>query len=258
MAIHAVLLDIDGTLFTGMDPLPGASETLTFLQQKKIPYRFLSNGTRRAKKTVLEKLACLNLPIQGDQIFTPAGAVIQYLKKHGISSCTLVATDDLKEDFLAAGITLTHNAGVIVIGDAGDVFTYHSVNQTFRQIMNGADLIALEKDRYWMDRDGFSLGAGAFVAALEYATGKSALLMGKPSPDFFREALSSMEAEKGTTLMVGDDIMTDIGGSMAYGLKGVLVQTGKFSTDTLLKSGIMPTHIIQSIALLPDLIQKDL
>ncbi len=257
MAVHAVLLDIDGTLFTGMDPLPGSTEAIDFLQQQKIPYRFISNGTRRSRKAVLEKLKRLNLPVREDQIFTPAGAAIQYLQNHGISSCTLLATDDLKEDFINAGISLVHNAQVVIVADAGDAFTYQSVNLAFRLVIGGADLIALEKDRYWMDYAGLSLGAGAFVAGLEYASGKSSLLMGKPSPDFFRGALSSMDAEPGTTLMVGDDIITDIGGSMACGLKGALVQTGKFSSEVLERSQVKPTHVLRSIMFLPELIQRE-
>ncbi|PWR71956.1 TIGR01458 family HAD-type hydrolase [Methanospirillum lacunae] len=256
MSVHAVLLDIDGTLFTGMNPLPGAAETIGFLQNQNIPYRFISNGTRRSKKTVLEKLQSLNLPVWEDQIFTPAGAVIQYLLSRGISSCTLLSTDDLKNDFRKAGISLVHDAHVVIIADAGDAFTYQSINQVFRQVIGGADLIALEKDRYWMDHDGLSLGAGPFVDGLEYASGKTALLMGKPSLHFFSEALSSMDAEPGNTLMVGDDILTDIGGSMACGIKGVLVKTGKFNEEVLAKSLVKPSHIIKSIADLPELIRE--
>ena len=257
MMIQAVLLDIDGTLFTDMEPLPGASATILFLQDQKIPYRFISNGTRRSKKSVLKKLQLLNLVVREDQIITPAGAAIHYLLEKGISECTLLASDDLRNDFITAGITLPDKSGVVVIGDAGENFTYFSMNQAFRQISGGSDLIALEKDRYWMDSDGLSLGAGAFVKALEYASGKFAILMGKPSPDFFREALLSMNAEPGTTIMVGDDINSDIGGAMNYGLKGVLVKTGKFTPEVLEKSEVFPTWIIPSVKDLPDLILRN-
>jgi len=257
MVVHAVLLDIDGTLFTGMDPLPGSVEAIEFLQQQEIPYRFISNGTRRSRRSVLKKLERLNLPVQEDQIFTPAGAAIQYLQNRGIFSCTLLATDDLKEDFINAGISLVHDAQVVIVADAGDAFTYQVVNQAFRLLIDGADLIALEKDRYWMDHDGLSLGAGAFVTGLEYASGKPSLLMGKPSPDFFRGALSSMDAKPETTLMVGDDIITDIAGSIGCGLKGALVQTGKFSSEVLDRSQVKPTYVLQSIMSLPELIHKE-
>ncbi|MDD1730105.1 MAG: TIGR01458 family HAD-type hydrolase [Methanospirillum sp.] len=257
MLVHAVLFDIDGTLFTGMEPIAGATDAIRFLQQEKIPYRFISNGTRKSRKTVLEKLKRLNLPVQETQIITPAGAAIQYLKNRYHISCTLLVSDDLKEDFVNAGISLTPDADVVVVGDAGDQFTYDSINLVFRQIMAGAELIALEKDRYWMDADGLSLGAGAFIKGLEFASGKSALLMGKPSPDFFREALASMGAEPETTLMIGDDINTDVGGAMACGLQGALVRTGKYNAKDLESSHVQPTHIVQSVASIPELIHMD-
>ena len=79
--------------------------------------------------------------------------------------------------------------------------------------MAGAELIALEKDRYWMDRDGLSLSAGPFVSALEFATGKHAVVMGKPSRSFFELALMDMDLRPEEVAMIGDDIFTDIAGA---------------------------------------------
>ena len=256
MDIRAVLLDIDGTLFTGMDPLPGTADTLLFLEKKGIRYRFLSNGTRRGRRSVLEKLRRLDIPVSEDQIITPAVAAVAYLKEHGYSCCTVLATDDLRQDFIDGGMMICDNAPVIVIGDAWDGFTYDSVNMAFRTVMNGARLIALEKDRYWKDADALSLGAGAFIAGSEYASGVQAGLMGKPSPDFFRMALHSLGVLPGESLMVGDDISSDIGGAQIMGIGGVLVMTGKCSQDVLDNSRIRPAFIISSVASLPGLIDQ--
>ncbi|PKL60127.1 MAG: TIGR01458 family HAD-type hydrolase [Methanomicrobiales archaeon HGW-Methanomicrobiales-4] len=253
MNIRAVLLDIDGTLFTGQEPIFGAANTIRFFQDNNIPYRFLSNGTRKAREAVCKKLRHLNVPIFEEQIFTPAIAAVRYLKEQGFEACTLLATDDLREDFISGDISLRDDAPVIVIGDAADHFTYLTMNSAFRQIMNGARLIALEKDQYWRDTDGLSLGAGAFIAGLEYASGVSPVLMGKPSPDFFRMALQSIGAKPASTLMVGDDIMTDTLGAMSSGLIGALVMTGKYSQETLKAAIKRPDIIIPSIASVPDL-----
>ena len=94
----------------------------------------------------------------------------------------------------------------------GICFTYTRLNEAFRQLLEGAELIALEKDRYWMGNDGMMLSAGPFVAALEYASGKKAVVMGKPSRDFFMRALASMNARPDHSVMIGDDVVTDIGG----------------------------------------------
>ena len=122
--------------------------------------------------------------------------------------------------------------------------------------MNGSLLVTLEKDRYWRDSDGLSLGAGAFVAGLEYATGISAHLMGKPSPDFFRMALQGMDAEPGSTVMIGDDVDSDVGGAISSGLIGVLVMTGKYTPETLDASEKKPDLVISSVASVPDLFRS--
>lgn len=253
MNIRAVLLDIDGTLFTGQDPINGAADTIRFLLDQSIPFRFISNGTRRSRGDVCQKLRRLDVAISLEQIITPAIAAVRYMKEKGFEACTLLTTDDLHEDFISGGISIRSDAPVIVIGDAADRFTYVTMNSAFRQIMKGALVIALEKDQYWKDSDGLSLGAGAFIAGLEFATGASSVLMGKPSPDFFRMTLQSIDAEPETTLMIGDDINTDVCGAMSSGLLGALVMTGKFSEETLRAARNRPDLVIPSIASVPEL-----
>lgn len=256
MEIRAVLFDIDGTLFTGMTPLPGAADAIRYLQDRRIPYRYISNGTRRARTTVLEKLLHLGIPVREDEIITPAIAAVRYLKELGKHECTLLSCGDVADDFTNSGIVLSADADVIVVGDAGENFSYASMTRIFRQMVKGADLIALEKDRYWMAHDGLALGAGPFIAGLEYATGTSSILIGKPSSEFFHMALKSMSAEPETTLMIGDDISTDIGGGGSAGLLTVLVMTGKFRPDNLNHAERKPDMVIPSIASLPDLISS--
>jgi HAD superfamily hydrolase (TIGR01458 family) len=256
MTIRAVLLDIDGTLFIGPEPIPGAAETLLWLQQRDIGYRFVSNGTRKARKSVREKLGRLNILVTDDQILTPAIAAVEYLKEHGFSSCSLLATTDLAADFVQNGIGIADEAPAIVIGDAFDRFTYASVNRAFRAVMNGALLIALERDQYWKDVDGLSLGAGAFVAGIEYATGTEAVVMGKPSPAFFVMALRSLGLGPKEVMMVGDDTRSDIGGAWRAGIAGIQVMTGKYNRESLDESGIQPDLVIPSIAELPGSIDR--
>lgn len=105
-----------------------------------------------------------------------------------------------------------------------------------------------------MGNDGLMLSAGPFVAALEFATGTRAEVMGKPSREFFMRSLASMNADPARTVMIGDDIITDIGGAAAAGLSGILVRTGKFRQEALESAPVIPKKIISSIAELPRLI----
>jgi HAD superfamily hydrolase (TIGR01458 family) len=120
--------------------------------------------------------------------------------------------------------------------------------------MDGAELIALQKNRFWMTPDGLSLDAGPFVAAIEYATGREALVVGKPSAAFFQLVLGDMGVEPGDAAMVGDDVETDVGGALGAGLSGILVRTGKYREDFVARSGVAPTATVDSIAAVPALL----
>jgi HAD superfamily hydrolase (TIGR01458 family) len=143
---------------------------------------------------------------------------------------------------------------VVVVGDLGDAWDFAKLNRAFLHLMDGADLIALQRDRYWLRGDGLALDAGPFVAALEYATGKQALVCGKPSAEFYRTALASLgpagERPK-DVVMVGDDLWGDVDGAQRAGLTAWMVRTGKFREDVVAKGGITPDRIFASVAELP-------
>ena len=254
----AVLLDIDGVLSVGGRPVEGAGEALAFLQDKKIPFRCISNTTRQPRRAIADRLGAMGLAIPEAHIFTPAVAAAALLAGRTLTRCMLLVWDDTLQDFEAAGIeSAIGNVDAVVVGDAGGRMTYHAMNRAFRCILGGAPLIALEKDRYWKDSDGLSLSAGPFVTALEYATGTDAELVGKPSTAFFARALEALGTAPERTLMVGDDIHTDIGGAQAAGIRGVLVRTGKYQNDLVGDAGVAPYAIIDSVADLPGLIGRE-
>jgi HAD superfamily hydrolase (TIGR01458 family) len=102
------------------------------------------------------------------------------------------------------------------------------MNRAFRLLMEGAEFIAMGNNRYFREADGLSLDIGPFVTALEYATGRKALILGKPSPAFFHQAVASMGVEAENVLMVGDDVTADVEGALEAGLMAALVRTGKY------------------------------
>jgi HAD superfamily hydrolase (TIGR01458 family) len=142
----------------------------------------------------------------------------------------------------------------VIVGDLGRRFAYEPLNHAFRLIMDGADLVALQKNRFWMTPDGLSLDAGAFVAALEYATGRDAVVVGKPAPGFFAAVLSGLGVTARDAVMVGDDIESDIGGALNAGLRAFLVKTGKYREDQVTASGIEATAVVASVADVPSLL----
>lgn len=255
--VKGFLIDLDGVMYTGEKPVPGAKETIEFLREENFAIRFVSNTTRKSRQMIALHLAKMGLNVPENIIFTPARAAVTRIRKLGKKNCFLLVTDDARQDFDSCCMShADEKADFVIVGDAGDRITYNSMTIAFRQIMGGAELIALEKDRYWMTEDGLSLSAGPFVAALEFATGKTATIVGKPSKDFFMLALNDMGLQAGEAAMIGDDISTDIAGAQNVGMRGILVRTGKFREDVFRNAPVKPSHLVDSIADLKQLISE--
>jgi HAD superfamily hydrolase (TIGR01458 family) len=146
----------------------------------------------------------------------------------------------------------------VLVGDLGDEWDFSTLNRAFRELMDGADLLALQRDRYWQKGEALALDAGPFVAALEYATGKTATVAGKPSASFFLAALESLRPDgvnsAAGVVMVGDDLWGDIAGAQGAGLEAWLVRTGKFRDDVYKASGIVADRVLASVADVPGLL----
>jgi HAD superfamily hydrolase (TIGR01458 family) len=255
--IQGFLIDLDGVLYIGNRAIDGAKEAIEFLKENGYPFRCVSNTTRKCRHSVASHLSSLGFEIPENHIFTPPLAAIAYMKKTGRTRYYLLATGDVDTDFEKIKNNIPDSRpDWVIIGDAGDKVTYDSMNTAFRFLMEGAALLTLENDRYWMADDGLSLAAGPIVKALEYATGKSAIVMGKPSQTFFNLALDDMHLRPEQVAMIGDDIITDIGGAYHAGMKGILVRTGKFRSDSVDAAEIKPACIIDSISRIQDVIHR--
>jgi HAD superfamily hydrolase (TIGR01458 family) len=255
MEAKAFLIDLDGVLYTGDNAVAGAARAIESLEEHGYRYRFVSNTTRKSRSAIAARLENLGFSIPASHIFTPPVAAIAVMKRDGRTRCFLLTTGDVDKDFAEAGIMSGEiNPQWVVVGDAGDNFTYRTLTHAMRMVLGGAGILALERDRYWMGDDGLMLSAGPFVVALEYATGVRAMVVGKPSEDFFALALQDLGAKPSEAVMIGDDILTDIGGAQAAGMRGVLVRTGKYREDAVSSSGITPYRIIGSIAELGELL----
>ena len=174
-------------------------------------------------------------------------------RARGHERVALVMNEEVKRDFAELQETEAA-AGAVIIGDLGEAFGYDVLNHAFRQVMDGAELIALQKNRYWMRADGLSLDAGPFVAAIEFASGTEAYVVGKPAHAFFDQVLADLGVSAAAAAMIGDDIESDIGGALRAGLQAILVRTGKYREDTVRESGIEPTVTVDSIAEIPALL----
>ena len=225
MKIKGLLIDFDGTLYIEGEPLPGCQEALTKLRSSGFLLRFVTNTTRKPRREVLLGLWRMGFEVEEAEVFTPAKAAALMLRNR---RCYPLVADSLLED-LEGMVPEDESPEYVLVGDLGEDFTYVRLNAAFRHLVDGAELLALQKNRYWRQESGLFLDAGPFVAALEYASGKTAAVVGKPERDFFRLALEDLGQGAGEVAMVGDDPEADVAGARAAGLKGVQVKTGKYA-----------------------------
>jgi HAD superfamily hydrolase (TIGR01458 family) len=252
--LKGALIDLGGVVYEGHALIPGAVEAIGRLRETGTPFRFLTNTTSQPLSQILAKLASLGIITRGKEVFTPTAAARAYLARQNLAPFFLI-TPALEEDFrgLPAG-----SRPAVVVGDARDGFTYASLNEAFRRIDAGAELIALASNRLFIDADGRpSLDVGAFVAALEYATGKRAVVLGKPSAAFFHLAVADMGLEPGEVAMIGDDAEFDVAAAVLAGLAGHLVRTGKWRPGCTAGIKPQPTAEFDNLAAAVDAIVRE-
>lgn len=253
--MKAVLFDLDGTLYEDGVPLPGAAEAVADLRRRGVQVGFVTNTTSRCRRLLHERLAGCGIEAETHEIATALLAGAVHLRKEGIRRVAAIVPDTALEDLAEFELT-DERPEAVVIGDIDDQWNFEILNRAFNQLMNGAELIAFSADRYWARPEGLVLDCGPFVKALEYASGKTAVVCGKPSAEFYRTALESLGAwaveNPGEVLMVGDDLWGDIAGAQQCRLKACLVRTGKFREDVFSIAGVRPDYLIDSVANLLD------
>lgn len=248
--IKGVLFDLDGVLYVGGKPIAGSIEAIASIQSAGLACRFVTNTSTQSVNSIQQKLQRLGFTVAASQIMSAPQAAINYLSQHPNPVCKLLLADDVKQDFKAFAQSDTQ-ANVIVVGDIGDAWTYELLNEVFERLMDGAQLIAIHKNRFWQTERGLQMDIGAFIAGLEYASQTESLIIGKPAPAFFKAAINSMQLNANEVVMIGDDIDSDIGGAQSAGIHGVLVKTGKYRQAYAEKSTVKPAAVIDSIADFP-------
>lgn len=245
-----MLLDLDGTVYQSGQAIPGAVEAVKRLRGANLPVRFVTNTTNKPRSIVLERLQALGFEASVSEIVTAPVAAASWLREQGISRISPFLVNATLEDFEGFEIVETEPEAVLV-GDLGERWTFEKLNHAFQLLNVGARFVALQKNRYWRKREELVLDAGPFVAALEYAAGVEAVVVGKPEKAFFQSALSSLGVEPENTIMVGDDLDSDVAGARKAGLLGVAVRTGKWQDEDENRAKALADDVLDSVADLP-------
>ncbi len=247
---NTILIDVDGVLLLEDKAIDGASNAIDYLNQNKINYLIVTNMTRLSKQQLFERLQNAGLKIPIEKLFTPVIAVIDYVKTIKQNpKFFLIGPEALAGEFKTAGISITREeepVDFVVIGFDPET-NYSMLNKAFHLIKEGTPFIGLHTYRQHASKDKPVMSIGCFVKGLEYCTKKKAMVIGKPSKNFFKLAMQVTKSTKQKTVMVGDDLEGDILCAKEAGLKTIMVKTGSYNEKDVKKSKQKPEYVIESI-----------
>jgi HAD superfamily hydrolase (TIGR01458 family) len=252
VAPQAVLLDIDGVLVVSWEPVPGAVDALRKVRDAELPVRFLTNTTSRSRVAIAARLRELGFAVGDAELLTAGVATAEYVASHHPGARCWSLNEGPPDDF--ADLTLvgpSDGPDLVLIGSAGPSFDWETVNLAARAVLDGAALVAMHGSTTWRTDQGICVDGGAYVAALERATGRTATVIGKPGAAMFEAAFDQLATAPAECVMVGDDLESDVLAAQSLGARGVLVRTGKFRADELDGSVEQTTAVIDSVVDLP-------
>lgn len=254
-AVGGLLVDIDGVLVVSWEALPGAGAALAALRAAQLPIRFVTNTTSKTRDQITGALRAAGFDVDPTEVLTAAAATDSLLAlRYPGARCLLLNSGDIASDLTSVELVdgdRDDDVDVVVIGGAGPEFSYAQMNRAFRCVLGGAGLVGMHRNLSWRTSEGMQLDGGAYLAALERATGIEATVVGKPAPAMFEAGLRDLGLPADRVVMVGDDLENDVLAAMAVGVTGVLVRTGKFRPEVLARAGPAPTVVLDSFADVP-------
>jgi len=243
------LIDMDGVICRGHEPIPGAAEFVAHLRSRGMPFLFVTNNSQRTRRDVATKLARMNIEVEEEHIFTCAMATARFLarQKPG-GTAYVIGEGGLLHALHENGYAVVDSSPDYVVVGEGRVFTMETVETAVRMILAGAKLIATNLDPNCPTPHGLRPGCGAIVAMLETATASRAFSLGKPSPVIMREARKALGLRTEEITIIGDTMDTDILGGVQMGYRTVLVLSGGTRREDLVRYAYRPDLVVDSIA----------
>jgi HAD superfamily hydrolase (TIGR01450 family) len=203
--VRGLLLDLDGVVILAGQAIDGAPGALATLDRRGIPYRIVTNTSLMSRATMSAWAARAGFSLRPERILSALSLSAAYTRRrHAGGPIFVLASEDARTEFAGQHRLSDAEAGrpgataaAVVIGDSPESATYDNLNHAFRLVRAGAELIGMHRNPWWLTPEGPTLDSGAFVTGLEFASGKRATVIGKPSPAFFREAASSPQPRPG-------------------------------------------------------------
>ncbi len=247
--IKGILADIDGTLYFKGSPISGTIEAVEKLREKGIKLLFFTNIDSKSPRTVFNTLIEYGFSIEEKEIFTPIIALKEFLAEYPDKKIYLVTTEEVKEEFQKfRQIKNSEVPDFVIIGDFHDNWDVNRLNLAFKYVIkHKAKLLGTQGNKYYIDRDGEPvIDTGSFVWMIANAANVKPKIFGKPSKEYFLQALKRIDLLAKNTVVIGDDIESDIEGALNANIRGILVKTGKGQFYQPSKARIKPNLVVKS------------
>lgn len=255
MEIDGVLLDIDGVLVDDWQEIDGAAAAVARLRDAGLPLGFLTNTTTRRRSQVVEALRTAGIEVDQDEVTTAAVATGRHLATAHPGARCLVLNDGEGTADLGDIQLVDEDAEVVVVGSAGPgAFAWERCNAALASLLDGAAFVGMHRSLKWRSAGRWQLDGGAYLRALEEATGVEATVLGKPDAAIFLQSAQALGVAPGRCVMVGDSVTGDVLAAQAAGLRGVLVRTGGFREADVAAADGEPDAIIEDVTQLPALL----
>jgi NagD protein len=246
---HGLLIDMDGVIYGGMHLIPGADKFIKRLIDDDIPFTFMTNNSQRTRLETQRKLKKLGIDVEDKHIYNSAIATANFLKSQAPSGTVYVLGEGgLLSSLTEHGLTMVETEPDFVVLGEGRNFTLEMVGKAVNMILDGAKLIATNRDPSPKRKGWDNLGISATAAMIEEATGKKAFVVGKPSPVMMRSARKYIGLETAETTIIGDTMDTDIQGGVQMGYKTILVMSGVSKKEDLNNYAFRPDLVVDSVA----------
>ncbi|RAL27000.1 TIGR01457 family HAD-type hydrolase [Thermoflavimicrobium daqui] len=242
------LIDLDGTLYRGNEIIPEAVEFIASLDQMGLRYLFLTNNSSQTPAQVAKRLQKFGFPAREDQVYTSALATAAYLKDTlGSPSVFVIGEEGLKKAIIEANCLMTEqNPEAVVVGIDRE-FSYEKMKKACLFIRQGAQFIGTNPDKALPTEEGLLPGAGSLIQAIAMATGVNPKIIGKPESIIIHYALKALGTTSGETLIVGDNLETDILAGVKAKIDTLLVLSGVTTMDIANQSEIKPKYQVVTL-----------
>ncbi|MDR3283249.1 MAG: HAD-IIA family hydrolase [Candidatus Methanoplasma sp.] len=253
--IRGFAIDMDGTVYKGGLPIPGAREFISLLKKKGTPFVFLTNNSAKARIRYYEKLVSMGFDVSEDDILTSVTATVRYLNKERRGKKVfLLASPEVEEEVARSGIAVTDLNPDIVLLTYDRTLTFEKLNRAFHFILGGAELVATHPDDLCPTEDSYDIDIGPFIRLFESLANVKANVVGKPNRRMLEMAASVMGLPVENVAMVGDRLYTDMKMAADAGTPSILVLSGEARREDLAGSDVRPTYVVDSVADIPSVI----